>query len=139
MRIKHRKSLAVIAFSFAVLVNVHGLFAQAPFEVKAGPGACEDNNLRIDMLVHAARKNKERVFVISRVASRERYNLNHSRLSYAVAVLARIKGLGEENVIGAIGQRSSKGGRLEFYVGSELFLISNAEPGKQICLLCCQS
>jgi len=92
------------------------------------------------MLISEAKQTNERIFIISRLNKKEKYPLNRFRLNYAYSVFTQLKEIKSEQVVTAIGERTSeRDGRIEFYLGSQLFLVSMIENGKQVCLLCCES
>lgn len=101
-------------------------------------GVCELNNLYIDLLIGEAKKSKERIFIISRLSKSERYRLNWRRLGKAHFFLTDGKDIPPSQILTAVSSRTTeKNGRLEFYLGSQLFLLSEAEQGKDVCLNCC--
>lgn len=101
-------------------------------------GACELNNAAIDQLVIEAKKSKERIFVISVLGKGETYRTNLARLGKARSVLTKEKQVPVSQIITAIREGlTEKTGKLEFYLGSQLFLVSEAEKNKMICLICC--
>lgn len=103
-------------------------------------GACEANNAAIDQLVKEAKKSKERIFIISRLSKVESYKLNQVRLANASFFLTEGKEIPSSQIITAIGGRTDeKTGLLEFYLGSQLFLVSEAKKNKAVCLTCCDS
>jgi len=101
--------------------------------------ACEVNSRHLDTLVGRAKDADDRIFIITRLGKKEKSGiLERARLTQAFSLLTRIKGINSDRVVTAIGERTAgTNGQLEFYFGSELFLISKAKPGKQICLACC--
>ncbi len=134
-------SLFIFLFFFQSILVVDAQISSAQYEVDSKEDAhCELNNRYIDSLVIEAVKNKpnEIIFVISRLASREKLSVGNSRLGNAELVLTGIKKVDGKRIVFASGKRLPNGkGRLEFYVGSNLFLVSLADRNKQICLLCC--
>lgn len=133
--------LCVLLFIFVMTAFVNAQTFEATHIVKTNEDAhCELNNLYIDLIVTETIKNKERVFVISRLGKNEKDRWNLSRLALARTILTQIKPLQSEQVVTAVGEKSTEtNGRLEFYVGSQLFLVSYAEKNKQPCLLCCDT
>ena len=110
------------------------------YSVEGLSGSCEVNNRYIDELVGEAKKTKERIFVIAIPSQKEKYKINGERLGYALTVLTQIKRVDFKQVTAATGiETTEKNGRVEFYLGSQLFLVSFAEKNKQICLLCCDT
>lgn len=134
--------LIIIIFQFCSIVN--GQATSTKYEVSSSEDAhCEQNNRYIEQFVDEATKEikkNERIFIISYVGKNEKVNINHSRLNYALAILTQLKGIEAKRIITATAQKNSEEkGKLEFYLGSELFLVSKAATNKQICLLCCES
>src|SRR5882724_4267912 len=110
------------------------------FVNKETGAVCEKNNLYVDLLVGAARKSGERIFIISRSGYGERYDLNWRRLRKAEFFLTSGKQIPSNEIVLAVGRTMGRQkGRLEFYLRSEFFLASEAERGKDVCLNCCES
>lgn len=106
--------------------------------VKGDANSCELNSLHLDYLVQDARASSERVFVIGRLGKRETSRLlNRRRLHIARNHLVTSGRLNKDFVVFAEGDQSDKEGRLEFYLGSKLYLVSLIERGKDVCLTCC--
>lgn len=101
--------------------------------------ACEMNNLYIDLLVGEAKKSKERIFIISRLGKGERAKLNWRRLGKAHFFLTDGKEIPSSQIVTAVGTTTRGIGQLEFYLGSKLFLVSEAKKGSDVCLNCCDS
>lgn len=114
-------------------------YLEPKYLVKANAGAvCEMNNLYIDLLVGEARKSKERIFIIAKLGRGEAYELSWQRLEAASFFLTDGKQIASSQIVTAAGARTgNKIGRLEFYLGSQLFLVSEAKRGKGVCLSCC--
>jgi hypothetical protein len=101
---------------------------------------CEMNNLYIDLLVIEAQKTNQRIFIISRLGAGEQSKLGWRRLRKAHFFLTSGKEVPPGRIVIAAGESMGKQkGRLEFYLGGELFLLSEAEKGKDVCLNCCDS
>lgn len=110
------------------------------FVGKSDGGACELNNLYIDLLAIEAKKSKERIFIISRLNRGEKYQLNWRRLQNAQMFLTDGKGVAPGQIVIAVGSKLvDRSGRLEVYLGSQFFLAAEAERGKGVCLNCCHS
>lgn len=127
--------------SFHATVSVKAQTLSPKYIVDSKDGAvCEINALHIDELVAEARRSKERIFIISRLSKSEKYKLNRVRLSNAFNLLTVTREIPVEQIVTAIGERTpEKKGRLEFHLGSQLFLVSLADSGKLICLTCCEN
>jgi DNA/RNA endonuclease YhcR with UshA esterase domain len=63
--------------------------------------------------------------------------LSFRRLESARLYLVEPGRIKRENVVFAEGERVDSDGRVEFYLGSKLILVSLAERGKNVCLTCC--
>ena len=106
--------------------------------VKGDANACELNSAHLDALTREARATSERVFVIARLGKRERSKaLNRRRLHMTRNYIITSGRLVKDNVVFAEGDQADTQGRLEFYLGSKLYLISLVEYGKDVCLTCC--
>jgi len=106
--------------------------------VQADANACETNSSFLDALTKEARTSSERVFVISRLGAGEKRTIvSRSRLQMARNHLVTSGRLQKEQVVFAEGERVIDKGRLEFYIGSRLYLISLAQRNGDICLTCC--
>ncbi len=106
--------------------------------VRADANACETNGSYLDMLTNEARSRSQRVFVISRLGIGERrISIGRRRLQMARNHLITSDRLQKEQVVFAEGERVQGEGRLEFYLGSRLFLISLAQRNGNVCLTCC--
>lgn len=109
-----------------------------PKIVEPVSGACEVNGAYLDALTQEARSRSERVFVIARLGKRESSRaLNRRRLHMVRNHLVMSGRLQKDFVVFAEGDRADHEGRLEFYLGSRLYLVSLAEPGNDVCLTCC--
>ena len=98
---------------------------------------CESNSAWLDFLMQKVNESgkSERVFVIARLGKGEcASRLNQRRLHNARTYLEnRLK---PETIIVAEGERMNGEGRVEFYVRSELVLISMVRRGADICVSC---
>lgn len=106
--------------------------------VKGDANACELNSAYLDALTQDARASSERIFVIARLGKRESSRtLNRRRLHRTRNHLVTSGRLAKGSVIFAEGDQAETKGRLEFYLGSKLYLVSLVEYGKDVCLTCC--
>jgi hypothetical protein len=139
-------------FTFLVLLLMipYDFFGQAEqskgrqlgprFNVDIIDGACELNNSYLDFLVQGQKRGDERIFIIAKRNIREKPLVDTARLSNAVGLLTQAKDIPIDRIVTGIGKPvTGAPGRLEFYLGSEFFLLSLASPGKQVCLQCCES
>lgn len=122
----------------SIVVGMQGQSLDPKFRVASDEdGACELNNRHVDSLVKSLQEGNERVFIISRRNVKERALVDSARISSAVSVLKVSKQVNTNRIVTGVGIPTSSNGRLEFYLGSELFLVSYAKRNKQICLTCC--
>jgi hypothetical protein len=106
--------------------------------IKGDANSCELNSAYLDYMVMEQRAKGERIFVIARLGRGEvNRSLNHNRLEYARFYLLESGRTQKEKIVFAEGERINGEGRVEFYLGSRLFLVSLAERGKNVCLTCC--
>lgn len=106
--------------------------------VRGDANAGELNSLYLDGLTNAQRSNHERIFVIARPGRGENARfLSLNRLEAARLYLVESGRINKEQVILAEGERVAGEGRVEFYLGSRLMLVSLAERGKNVQLTCC--
>jgi|GEM_PF-4055002 len=109
----------------------------AEFKSDNNVDSCELTTTHIERFVKSAVNNKERIFVISKLGKNEAWKLNKIRLDYARKTLKTLGGeiTDTKNIITAIGERNLKGiGSLEFYLGSQFFMVVFSKKDKQICL-----
>ena len=64
-------------------------------------------------------------------------SLSLQRLQAARSYLVATKGVDKEQVIFAEAEKTTGEGRLEFYLGSRLMIVSLAPRGKNVSLVCC--
>ena len=120
----------------------HSLLAQesqrGPMVVE-GSSACEDNIANLEGYVAVAQESKERIFVIARLGRGESSRrLTRRRLHNAQRFLSVVRGLKSERLVFAEGEPSNGKGRVEFYLGGELVLVSVVERGGDLCVCCCE-
>ncbi len=140
MQKKIRKA-ATLLFLLA-LCAVVGVAQQSSPEigiVKGDANAGELNSLYLDKLANDQQSTNERLFVIARLGRGETArSLNLIRLKAARSYLVETRGIDKEQVILAEGERVTNEGRIEFYLGSRLMLVSLAERGRNVSLVCCE-
>jgi hypothetical protein len=102
-------------------------------------GSGELNSLHLDNLVYGLRGSvAERLFVIARLGDGETARrLNLARLEGARFYLVESGRAQKERIVFAEGERVKGEGRVEFYLGSKLYLVSLAGRGKNINFTCC--
>lgn len=107
--------------------------------VKGDGNAGELNSARLDFLANEQLSTKERVFIIARLGRGETArSLNLKRLKAAWLYLVKTRGIKKEQIILAEGERVANEGRVEFYLGSKLMIISLAQRGRNISFNCCE-
>jgi len=129
-----------LALAVCIVVCAEKALAQGgePIFVGGGPGSCEVNSASFDYLANVLRSNDERLFVIARLGRGEssRY-LNHRRLHNVRTYFKRGWPAEFGRLVSAEGEKADGEGRVEFYVGSKLLLVSLVKRGKDICVDCC--
>ena len=133
----------ILAFGSCCLVACVSAVAQESSTetqvVKGDANSCELNSAYLDYIVMEQRAKGERIYVIARLGRSEvNRSLNRARLEYARFYLLESGRTQKEKVVFAEGERIDGEGRVEFYLGSRLFLVSLAERGKNVCLTCCE-
>jgi hypothetical protein len=122
---------------FMLICFEHSLIAQGQItsaKYELAKNECELAAVYVEKLVSEAIKSSQRVFVISNLGKSENYKLNTVRLKGALSKLTSM-GIKEEQIVTAVGERAStSAGKVNFYVGGNLFLVIAAEKGKNICL-----
>ena len=137
-----KQSLMITLLFLCFLLVTESSFAQSsistPQIVSSGDSG-ELNSLYLDNLVSKLRRsNAERIFVIARLGRGEvARSLNLNRLERARLYLLESGRTQREKVIFAEGERVDGEGRIEFYLGSSLYLVSLAERGRNINFTCC--
>jgi hypothetical protein len=129
------KTLLLILFFSVVAIGA----AQTPvMTVESNASACEVNAASFDNLANILRSNDERLFIIARLGKGEwSRDLNRRRLSNVRAYFVTNWKIGVARFTFAAGSRVDGEGRVEFYVGSKLWLVSYVRPGRDICVDCC--
>lgn len=132
----------MLTLTFSTIAFSHSTLAQDASNerhvVRADSSSCEVNGAFLDSLVQDARSGSERIFVIARLGDGESSRpLNRSRLEYSRFYISINKGLKSDKVVFAEGDRVNGEGRLEFYLGSKLYLVSLAKRNRMVCLTCC--
>jgi len=131
-----KKALRLIYFS---LVAANAVIAQKPvMTVESNPSACEVNAASFDNLANHLRSNNERIFIIARLGNGEwSRDLNRRRLSNVRTYFMTNWKIDPARFTFAAGSRVEGEGRVEFYIGSTLWLISYVKPNRDICVDCC--
>lgn len=143
MKINNGKiTCLLLTFAVCLFAVVESAKAQRlssePYIVKGDSNAGELNSAYLDMLTNEYYSNNERFFVIARLGRGETVrSLNLKRLQAARSFLVKMKGISKEQIVFAEGERVTDEGRIEFYLGNKLRLISLAGRGKNVSLVCC--
>lgn len=138
-----RKIKTIAALSFLMILYAAGSVKaqQSATEaevVKADGNAGELNSARLDFLAVEQQEAKERIFVIARLGRGETArSLNLKRLQAARSYLVEMSGVKSERIVFAEGEKAAGEGRIEFYLGGKLSLVSLAARGKNVRLVCC--
>ena len=130
--------LILLTLSFDRHVNGQGQ-AFEPYVVPGNHSACEVNAATFDNLANMLRSSEERLFIVARLGTGESsVELNRRRL-YNVRTYFKEgwPNVESKRFVFAQGNRVEGEGRIEFYVGSQLFQISLVRRGKDICVDCC--
>jgi hypothetical protein len=123
-----------------LIVNVNQAIAQSNDNfrlIEANANACELNSAHVDYIRNETSESDERIFIIFRAGDGEGTKTNVRRLNIVRRFLRNNKGLGGDKVIYARGEKVKGKGRVEFYVGGELRLVTLAKRGKIPCMDCC--
>ncbi|MEO6393266.1 MAG: hypothetical protein ABIP75_15555 [Pyrinomonadaceae bacterium] len=126
------------ALALTCLFIGSNVYAQGVTTIRGDANAGELNSAMLDQLVITQQNSMARIFVIARLGRGETSAaLNLQRLQAARDYLVKTRGVAAEKVVFASGDRIDGEGRLEFYLGSDLQLITLATRGKNVTLVCC--
>jgi hypothetical protein len=110
--------------------------ADEPYKIPSNSSG-EENSALTDGIAIEARESGERLFVIVRLGKGESSRLlNQSRLMNTKSYMLR-KGFTSKSAVFAEGVRVKGEGRIEYYLGSKLKLITLAPRNKMPKLNCC--
>jgi hypothetical protein len=135
-----KKILLVI---FILLATGASVKAQSkaiePNVVQGDANACELNAATFDSLANILRSTDERLFVVARLGKGESSRELNRRRLYNVRAYFKggWSGVEATRFVFAEGDRIDGEGRVEFYIGSNLMLISLVKRGGDICVDCC--
>lgn len=99
---------------------------------------CEENRVYLEALFREQNINGEKLFVISRLGKIEQTKWVQTRLAFAKVYLTKIMPFDSEKSVFAIGEKTDSVGKLEFYLGSKLFLVIEQPKNKIGCFTCCE-
>jgi hypothetical protein len=141
-----RDKLRLVKFTFIILALFLSSFvtsafgqtvADEPYKLPSNSSG-EENSALTDGIAIEARQNGERLFVIVRLGKGETSRqLNQARLFNVKSFMLR-KGFTQETAVFAEGERVEGEGRIEYYLGSKLKLITLAPRNKIPNLTCCE-
>jgi hypothetical protein len=136
MRI-HLGLVSIVALTFLVFgPTVRAQQPDAPTVQSRGGG--EMNSAHLDALAVEQASSQERIFIIARLGNGETSNaLNQLRLQAARAYLIGTRGMDPAKLVFAASEKVDGEGRVEFYLGSRLALISLAQRNRNVVLSCC--
>ena len=136
-----RSPLTLLVFAFCIWASGAMAFAQgAPEEPEIVPSdsSGEITSREIDRLSMEVRGNRERLFVIARLGTGETsQRLNQGRL-YNTKQYLSIKAFDPQTTVFAEGERVEGEGRIEFYLGGSLRLVTLAKRNQMPNLTCCE-
>ena len=110
-----------------------------PYVVAGGVSSCEENAATFDNLANVLRSGDERLFAVARLGRGETSRELNRRRLYNVRAYFKENWPNVEarRFVFAEGDRVEGEGRVEFYIGSDLILISMVKRGGDICVDCC--
>lgn len=131
-----------LAFSFVSLVNSITLIAQnisdKPF-IAQSESSGEETIRELEEIAYDAKNTGERLFVIARLGKSEKSSqVSIARLAYTRTLLLLFRQFPFQTAVFAEGDLVDGEGRLEFYLGSHLRLITLAKHNKIPNLTCCE-
>ena len=127
-----------------LFIALFGIFAvgqtenkeSAEFVIESKGQWCESNNVGLDILSVLLNENPAtKLFIIARAGTGEKASVIKRRLDETEYVVLGIKGFNEKRVIFATGDSIKGEGRLDFYLGSKLFMIVRMKKKDSVCYL----
>ncbi len=129
--------LALFLSSFAASVFGQTVVADEPYTIPSNSSG-EENSALTDGIAIEAQQSGERLFVITRLGKGETSSrLNQVRLINTKSYMLR-KNFNRKTAVFAEGERVEGEGRIEYYLGSKLKLITLAPRNKMPNLTCCE-
>lgn len=130
-----------LIFIFLLQANGSTLNAQnssnEPFIARSDASG-EETVRDLEIMAGDAVNTGERFFVIARLGKAERSNrISFARLAYTKVFLLEMKRFPLKEPVFAEGERTDGEGRIEFYLGSRLRLVTLAKRNKIPNLTCC--
>jgi hypothetical protein len=131
-----------LTFTFILLTNSASLIAQnsskEPF-IAQSESSGEETIKELEEIAGDAKNTGERLFVIARLSKAEKSNrISLVRLAYTRTFLLQMRQFPFQTAVFAEGDRVDGEGRIEFYLGSHLRLVTLAKRNKIPNLTCCE-
>ena len=138
MNMKKILRFIIILLSSGMTVNAQNKGIE-PYVVQGDPSACESNAASFDTLANMLRSGiDERLFVVARLGKGENSReLNRRRLYNVRTYFKGNWEIDAKRFVFAEGDKIEGEGRVEFYIGSALIIVSLVKRGKDICVDCC--
>ena len=131
----------LLVLAFCILASGVLVFAQSASddpEIVPSDSSGEITSREIDRMAMEVRTKRERLFVIVRLGTGESSRrLNRARL-YNARQYVSVKSFDQQTTVYAEGERVEGEGRLEFYLGGSLRLVTLAKRNKMPHLTCCE-
>ena len=99
--------------------------------------ACENNRIYFDETLNEANSTKQKIFAIFRAGKNETEIINAKRLIYVKKFLQMRRDWNKSGIIYARGEKTGDEGKIEFYIGSKLYLVVTSPKNKTPCMDCC--
>ena len=118
-------------------VSVFGqISSDEPYQIPSNSSG-EENSALTDAVAIEAKQSGERLFIIVRLGKGEvSRRINQVRLLNTKSFMLR-KGIDKQTAVFAEGERTEGEGRIEYYLGGKLKLITLAQRNKMPNLTCC--
>jgi hypothetical protein len=132
------KLIFFILFLSSFLVSVFGQTSSGESPILPSNSSGEENSALTDAIALEARQSGERLFVIVRLGKGETSRvLNNVRLFNTKSFMLS-KGIDKQTAVFAEGEQAEGEGRIEYFLGSKLKLITLAPRNKMPNLTCCE-
>jgi len=129
--------LLVLMTMFSATLSFSQEKNEEPTISEANSAACEGNSAHFAYIATEVSKSKERIFIIFRAGKGETETVNAKRLNYVKGFLQNFKSWRTFNTVYARGEKTNSEGKIEFYIGSKLFLVVVSPKNATPCLTCC--
>ncbi len=132
----------IILFLISCSVSVaSGQNSSAEAEIiPADAARCQRNTINVANLKQIARIKNQKVFVIAHLGSKETsLNISRRRLKDIGAEFDQVSPMSRANLILAEGERVKGQGRVDVYLGSEVYFVSYVPVNGTFCSLCCDT